>query len=395
MDIKDNAQTKGLLFPSPIHCEHCNLQVELPALTHLEEAHCPRCNHKLAHYHNRAAERICALSITSLILLFCALPFDFIAFQSRGLEHSVSIIQGMISLYMKGYVVLALGVLVTIIVIPAVITISLSSLTLPLIMGRSPKIAGRTIKLIHAILPWSMAEIFLLSALVGMIKLSDIADVQFQPGFYLFTVFILCLLTTYMYIDRVQLSHMTKAELPSPPPLDRAKSIQHTWALLITSILLYVPANVLPIMITVNFGNTKENSILSGVVTLWQTGSYPVAIVIFVASVLVPILKILVLVWLLITVQCNLTMRERDRIRWFRLVEYIGRWSMVDIFVVAMLASLIQLGNAMTVIPGPAIVAFAGVVIMTIIAANTFDTRLIWTPTSDNQDSHKVMDTRA
>lgn len=395
MDIADGRRSSGLFPPSSIQCEHCNLEVDIPALAHLDVAHCPRCNHKLAHYHNQAAERLCALAFTSLILLICALPFDFIAFQSRGMEHSISIVQGMLSLYTKGYVVLALGVLITIIIIPAVILVSLSSLTFPLILQRTPKYSKQIIDLIHVVLPWSMAEIFLLSALVGMIKLNDMADVQFQPGFYLFSAFILSLLTTYMYIDRVQLSQMTRVALPPPRPINKAKSIQQTWALLITSILLYVPANMLPIMITVNFGNTKENSILSGVVTLWQSGSYPVAIVIFVASILVPILKILVLMWLLITIQCNLTMKERDRIRWYRLVEYIGRWSMVDIFVVAMLASLIQLGNAMTVIPGPAIVAFAGVVIMTIIAANTFDTRLIWTTSSSQLGRHKAPDINA
>jgi paraquat-inducible protein A len=114
------------------------------------------------------------------------------------------------------------------------------------------------------------------------------------------------------------------------------------------------------------------------VVLLWQTGSYPKAMIIFVASVLVPIAKIAILCWLNYSVQQRHQQASYERMRWYRLTEFVGRWSMIDVFVVAVLVSLIQLGNVMSIHPGYAALAFCAVVIMTMLAAMSFDTRLIW-----------------
>ena len=155
-------------------------------------------------------------------------------------------------------------------------------------------------------------------------------------------------------------------------------SIQKTWAWLLTSVFLYLPANMLPIMHTRFLGRDTGNTILGGVVTLWEHGSYPIAIVIFVASVLVPIGKIVVLSWLCISVQFGHTGGRRHRMLLYRVTEFVGRWSMVDVFVVGILVALIQLGNIMTILPGPAALAFAGVVVTSMLAAISFDSRLIW-----------------
>ena len=155
-------------------------------------------------------------------------------------------------------------------------------------------------------------------------------------------------------------------------------SLQATWAWLITGMILYIPANVLPIMYTTTLGRTTENTILGGVITLWEHGSYPVATIIFLASVFVPIAKFLVLGWLCVSVRRRGINGRLNKARMYRLTELIGRWSMVDVFVVAILVALIRLGNVMTVLPGSAAIAFAGMVATTMIAANVFDSRLIW-----------------
>lgn len=155
-------------------------------------------------------------------------------------------------------------------------------------------------------------------------------------------------------------------------------SIQRTWAFLVTAIVLYLPANILPIMSTTLLGKTTSNTILSGVVTLWEHGSYPIALLIFIASILVPIAKLLVLIWLCILVQKSSPLMLKQRTVLYRVTEFIGRWSMVDVFVVAVLVSLIQMGNLMSIYPGPAALSFAGMVISTMLAANSFDPRLIW-----------------
>lgn len=155
-------------------------------------------------------------------------------------------------------------------------------------------------------------------------------------------------------------------------------SVQRTLALCIAAAALYVPANVLPIMVTNQFGRAMENTIAGGVVMLWEAGSYPVAVVIVIASVLIPIGKMAALCLLCWTVTRGRALSRRQRTTLYRITDFVGKWSMVDVFVVALLVALIQLGGIMTVRPGAAALAFAGVVIVSMEAARTFDPRLIW-----------------
>lgn len=158
------------------------------------------------------------------------------------------------------------------------------------------------------------------------------------------------------------------------------RSIQHTWAWLLTSVVLYIPANLLPITYNRFLGKQTENTILGGVVTLWEHGSEPIAAIIFIASVFVPIAKMVVLAYLCLSVQLRSTFALAEKTRLYRVTEFIGRWSMIDVFVVAVLVALIQLGNIMTIRPGAAALAFAGMVATTMLAALAFDPRLLWVP---------------
>jgi paraquat-inducible protein A len=165
--------------------------------------------------------------------------------------------------------------------------------------------------------------------------------------------------------------------------LRKPASIVRTWALLVTGVLLYVPANLLPVMRTAYLGKENADTIMSGVVYFLLHGDWPLALVIFVASVLVPLLKMMALVYLLVSVQRRSRIRHRERTVLYRVTELIGRWSMVDVFVVAVLAALVQMGNLATIYPGPGASAFAAVVVLTMLAAQSFDPRLIW----DHQES--------
>lgn len=167
----------------------------------------------------------------------------------------------------------------------------------------------------------------------------------------------------------------------------RPGSIQRTWALVITALILYIPANVLPISITGAMGSSHGDTILSGVIYFIQSGSWHIALVIFIASVLVPMMKILILVFLLVSVQWKWQWRPLDRTRLYRLIEMIGRWSMVDIFVIAIMAALIKLEGLADFKAGPATIYFAAVVVITILASMSFDPRLIWDNMED--ESHE------
>jgi paraquat-inducible protein A len=160
--------------------------------------------------------------------------------------------------------------------------------------------------------------------------------------------------------------------------LRKPNSVQRTAALLIAAALLYIPANALPIMVVSEIGGTTASTILEGMVEFWRTGAYPIAIVIFTASLLIPILKIVALTWLCAaaTGKVHPSPKVLGKIYW--LTELLGRWSMVDVFVVAILVAMVQLGAFMTVMPGPGALAFGGVVVLTMFAAMSFDPRLLW-----------------
>ncbi len=155
-------------------------------------------------------------------------------------------------------------------------------------------------------------------------------------------------------------------------------SLHRTLALVVTASILYIPANVLPIMTTNQLGQSIDSTILGGVVLLWHHGSYAVAAVIFIASVVVPLGKLFALILLCWSVERGRPENVRERTVAYRVTEFVGRWSMIDVFVVAILVSLIQLGGLLSIHPGTAALAFCGVVIVTMLAAESFDPRLMW-----------------
>lgn len=163
-------------------------------------------------------------------------------------------------------------------------------------------------------------------------------------------------------------------------------SLQRTWALVIAALILFVPANILPISYASSFAGKQGDTIMSGVIYFIHSGSWYIALVIFVASIFVPILKMLILIFLLVSVQFGWQWRPLDRTRLYRIIEVIGRWSMVDIFVITIMAALIQLGGLANFTAGPAALYFAAVVVLTILAAGSFDPRLIWDNVEDEDD---------
>ena len=163
-------------------------------------------------------------------------------------------------------------------------------------------------------------------------------------------------------------------------------SLAKTWALCLASAVFLVFANIYPIMTIMYLGTGHPDTIISGVITLVEMGMIPIAAVIFIASVAVPLLKLCSLFWLLLMLQCNWKMNARQCTQMYRLVKFIGRWSMLDLFVIAILVTLVNLGGIATITGGPAATAFSTVVVLTMLAAHTFDPRLIWDLQDNSQD---------
>jgi len=156
-------------------------------------------------------------------------------------------------------------------------------------------------------------------------------------------------------------------------------SLRRTWAFLLASLILYVPANVLPVMHTgALFAGTEAHTILGGIIELWHDGSWDLAVIVFVASVVVPILKMLALAVLALGVHRGWTTRLRERAKLYRMVETVGHWSMLDVYVIALLVALVHFRGIAEVTPGPGIAAFGAVVVLTMFASASFDPRLLF-----------------
>jgi paraquat-inducible protein A len=168
----------------------------------------------------------------------------------------------------------------------------------------------------------------------------------------------------------------------------RHHSIQYTWALVIAAAICYVPANLFPVLSTTTLGSTESDTIMGGVVFLYTSGSWPLALIVLIASVMVPLGKLVALAYLLITVQRGSLGGHRERTRLYRIVEFIGRWSMLDVFVATFTVALVQLSPLMSVQPGAGVLFFAAVVVLTMIAAESFDPRLIWDSVASRENEH-------
>ncbi len=158
----------------------------------------------------------------------------------------------------------------------------------------------------------------------------------------------------------------------------RPGSVQRAWALLVAALVCYLPANFLPVLTTTTLTSIEDDTIVTGAVALYTSGSWHLALIVLIASVMIPLAKMTALAYLLIAVRRRSIGSGRERVRLYRLVEAIGRWSMLDVFVAAFVVALVRLKPLMSVEPGPGVIFFAAVVILTIFAAESFDTRLIW-----------------
>lgn len=166
-------------------------------------------------------------------------------------------------------------------------------------------------------------------------------------------------------------------------------SFANTVALLLAGLFLYIPANILPVMTVIYQGSGEPDTIMGGVIHLFQGGMWPLALIVFVASIIVPVIKLLVLFGLLLSVHWKARWNPRERTRLYRGMEFIGRWSMVDVFVIGILVALVHFGNTASIYPGIGSLSFAAVVVLTMFAAHTFDPRLIWDNVGQTENNNE------
>lgn len=399
-------------------CHECDWVSALPPLNSGEKASCPRCSHVLVKRHRYPAQRSMALAIASLVALMLAVSFPFISFTVSGVSNRIELTQTATTLIGFHQPVVAIAVIMTIVVLPAVYLLGVVWLQFGLLRDRPLPFSRDIARSLSHLTPWMMADVFIIGALVSLIKIAGLAEVAIGISFWAFCAFAVLLLMTSQSLDADWMWFSLEGEPLAPEgtrtglpageqgltgcptcglinrlsPQGRGhcircheklhqrlpNSLQRTWALLGASAIMYIPANVYPIMTTTSLGNSSPSTIIGGVVQLIQMGSWPIAAVIFIASVIVPVGKLVALIWLCLVVKRSSALNAQSRTRLYRLTEFIGRWSMVDVFVVAILVALIRAGSLMSITPGPASLAFGSVVVLTMLAAMTFDPRLIW-----------------
>ena len=392
-------------------CRQCGLFQHLPPLVPGHVAECPRCGHVLRRARRDLIDRTLALCLAGLMLYAVAVAFPFLDFIVGGRTWTMSLPTLPGSLEAYGLWQLALVMVVTTLVAP----LAKLGLTLAVLLGvqarHMPPWVPAAVRLREHVSPWSMVEVFLLGVFVAYTRLVELAEVRIGPALWALAALMLVMVALDALIDHDSIWELIGRRRPAAPcaperggligcddcgqvanarPGDRCTrcaaslhrrkpdSLRRSWAFLIAAALLYIPANLLLFLTLIRLGRTYPSTILGGVEELLHEGMWPLALLVFVASVCVPVLKLAGLAVLLVSTARGSVVRLRDRTRLYRVIDVIGRWSMIDVFMLAILVALVQNGQIGTVIPDYGAVCFGAVVVLTMLASESFDPRLMW-----------------
>lgn len=403
-------------------CHECGLLQSLPAVPPGGGVRCGRCGCVLHRDLSDSLDRTLALTLAGLVLFVVANVFPFLSLDMPGGSARTTLASGVLALYDQGQWLLAGLVLFTSILAPGLELALLLAVLLPLRVGRLPHSLAIMFRHVKTLIPWGMMDVFLLGILVAVVKLTSLAGIVPGVSLFAFVLLVFVLAGAQAALDpdivwsRIPLAgNLRRVSAPGEPlvschacmltlpavlaprrhghgrcprcgeSLHRRKpsSLQRTWALLLAALVCLVPANLLPIMTVTSLGKVESSTIVGGVIYLFGHGMWPLALIVFVASVFVPALKLVTLTFLALSVQRRSGWRPRERTRLYRITESVGRWSMVDIYVVAILVTMVHLGNLASVEAGPGAVFFGAAVVLTMLAAMAFDPRLIWDSLED------------
>ena len=349
---------------------------------------CPRCQHPITH-HTPKDTLTPALAMSALVMLTLSLCFPYLGFEQSGIERIMTINDASIELATFDQPILALITLLTIVILPGCYLLAILFLHYALTMKRHASISKRLIQILPTIQPWMMADVFVIAALVSLVKLVGMVEVKLFPSFWTFAAFAFLLLATTLRVNSIQLWERQLGTLQQPRDArpghtsrsqnlsachhcgqlqnchnthcirchhslhERAPlSLQRVIALLLTATLFSIPAQSLPIMVTTALGKEDPATIIAGAMLFLKHGDWPIALIIFTASVLIPFGKIMAIAWLCLATRRTSPMNMKTQMRLYRVTEWIGRWSMVDVFVIAIVVAMLQIGQILSVAPG-------------------------------------------
>ncbi len=420
----------------PVICRHCGLLQQVPALGAPAVAVCAQCGFTIRRTQRDSLGRALAMTVTALMFFAIAATMPLMRVSTSGITLGADLFSGPRRLDQQGIWELALVVLFTTVAAPFVKLLGTAYVLIGLRLPRPPHHLRAIFAFVERLRPWAMVEVYLLGVFVAYVKLVDIVHIDIGFAVYALVGLMVSTIAADAVLDRqavweemerrglIRYPLLPPEDPPKPPPdaahaaevppvagADRQavacetcgkvaiiqgkerhlcrrcgahlhhrkpNGIARCWALVIAALVLYIPANVYPVLTVVQMGSGAPSTILGGVEELVTAKMYPLAALVFFASILVPVLKLFGLMLLLIMTQLGRGERLLDRGRLYRIVSVIGRWSMIDIFMESILVALVQFGAIVTIEPGFGAVAFAGVVIITIFAAESFDPRMMW-----------------
>jgi len=408
-----------LTEPQLRECPGCGLFQTVPALAPGMTAQCIRCPTTLRRTSTHRLDHIIAITVAAFVLLVVMCSTTLMSVETAGISHTANLFSGPEELVRRNMA--ALGAVVVFVTVVA----PLGRLTGALYVlvrsheSRPPRHLRRVFALAEKLRPWSMIDVFVFGVFVAYVKLGDLVTIGLAAGVYALLALTFVLVWMDSALDREavweRLDHRsptggscrgsagavgceTCGLVSMPPPEDercpRCESVLHerkrdsiarTWALVIAAAVLYIPANYYPVLTVVQLGAGQPSTILGGVEELLTARQYPLAALVFFASIAVPMLKLAGLSIMLIATQTGRVGWLRDRTRLYHIVRFIGRWSMIDIFMESLLGALVVFGSVITIEPGVGALAFCGVVILTMFAAETFDPRLMWDAAEERQ----------
>ncbi len=393
-------------------CPDCGLFQHLPALAAGDVAVCRRCDAHLRKAHRNSLNRALWCYLGALVLLLLAMQLPFLSLRSVGRLYTASIFTGPARLGDHGMWEISLVVLTTLVGVPVLQLGLILTVLLGVRLPRPPRVLPRLWSWVEALRPWSMVEVFLLGAFVAYTRLQAIATVDVGPALYALAGVMLCMVAADVELDHEDVweafeARGLSADVPPQPQygligcdccglvvqarprsrcprcrsrlrLRKPYSLNRCWALAGAAVCLYVPANIYPILTLIRLGRGQPSTIIGGVIELAQAQMWPLALLVLLASIVVPLFKLVALFSMLVMTADGSAARLRGRTRLYRFVDSIGRWSMIDVFMLTILVALVRLGFVATVLPGIGAVAFAAVVVLTMFAAASFDPRLMW-----------------
>lgn len=396
--------------PQLRECPGCGLVQRVPALLPGTTAQCARCPTVLRRVSAHRLDHIAALTFAALVLLAMLCSTRLMSVEAAGMRHVAGLFSGPEELVRRNMAPLAAVVLFVTVLAPFGKVLGTLYVLIRVRERHPPRHLRRVFAVAEKLRPWSMIEVFVLGVFVAYVKLGGVVEIDLRTGVYALLALMLVLVWVDAALDRERLwQRLDPGERPAPAPCHgrsetvgcdtcglagpllpacprcgsrlyrrRRNSIQRTWALVIAAAILYIPANYYPVLTIVQLGAGEPSTILGGVEELIQTGEYPLALLVFFASIAVPVLKLVGLSVMLVATQRRRAGWLRDRTRLYHIERFIGRWSMIDIFMESLLGALVTFGAVITIEPGVGALAFCAVVILTMFAAESFDPRLMW-----------------